>query len=193
MREAKRPHLTASKRLPGGQDRLRQMILYISTRCIEAQRFGSTKLNKILWKADFDAFASRGIPVTGRSYQRLDLGPAPRELLPLRREMVEQGQIKIEKINLGDDIIEDRTVPLVSYDLSLFEKDDIRFVDEAIKYYWDKSGRETSNDSHGVAWETHLNGQTLSYELSYLSDEPLTEAQKSRLTRKAQKAGWFSH
>ena len=70
-----RPKLTPSVILPGKQDRLRQMILYVATKCAKAERMGLIKLNKILWKADFDAFAARQRPITGREYQRLDLGP----------------------------------------------------------------------------------------------------------------------
>lgn len=193
MKDAKRRSLTARVRLPGGQERLRQMILYVAARCQDAPRFGSTKLNKILWKADFDAFAARGQPVTGRNYQRLPLGPAPKEMQPLHREMVEREQVRVEKIDFGDDVIEDRTIPLVSYDLSYFTEEDLAFVEAAIKYYWDKNARETSDDSHGVAWQTHNNGDVLGYELSYLSDKPLTEAQRLRIVRKAHKVGWATH
>jgi hypothetical protein len=193
MREARKRSLTDRVRLPGGQERLRQLILYVSARCGDTPRFGSTKLNKILWKADFDAFAARGEPVTGRRYQRLPLGPAPKEMKPLHREMVERNQIRVEKVDFGDNIIEDRTIPLAPYDLSLFTQEDIAFVNSAIDYYWEKTGRETSDDSHGVAWKTHNNGDTLGYELSYLSDTPLTEAQRLRLVRKAHRAGWATH
>jgi hypothetical protein len=41
-------NLTYSVPLRGGQERLREMILYISKRCHNAPRFGSIKLNKIL-------------------------------------------------------------------------------------------------------------------------------------------------
>jgi|HubBroStandDraft_6_1064221.scaffolds.fasta_scaffold63714_1 hypothetical protein len=193
MREARKRSLTARVRLPGGQERLRQMILYIATRCETAPRFGSTKLNKILWKADFDAFAARGRPVTGRHYQRLPLGPAPKEMKPLHREMVERGDIRIEKIHFDYDITEDRTIPLIPYDISQFDEDDIAFVEASITYYWHLNARETSDDSHGVAWKTHNNGDILAYELARLSDKPLTEAQRSRLMRKAYKMGWATH
>ena len=54
--------LTYRFKLPGGQRRLREMVLYVSERNSDTERFGLVKLNKILWKADFSAFADRGIP-----------------------------------------------------------------------------------------------------------------------------------
>jgi len=192
MGEAQRPQLTRSIRLPGGQERLRQMILYIATRCADAQYFGSTKLNKILWKSDFDAYAERGVPVTGREYQRLELGPAPREMKPLHRDMMESGQIRIEVRQFGDGVEEHRTIALREPDLSRFTEDDLGFVERSIKYYWDMTGRETSDDSHGVAWKTHYNGDSLSYELARLSDKPLSQRMFRRMLGRARAAGWLS-
>jgi hypothetical protein len=58
--------------LPGGQARLREAILYVSDAYRDAEIFGQTKPNKVIWRADFRSFAElrsfaeRGIPVTGR-------------------------------------------------------------------------------------------------------------------------------
>jgi hypothetical protein len=192
MTEFSKPQLTRRFRLPGGQDRLKQMILYIAGRCATAERFGLIKLNKILWKADFDAFAARGVPVTGRDYQRLELGPAPKEMKPLYRDMVQRGLIRVDPVDFGDDIVEQRTIPLVPVDLSLFSEADIAFVEAAIAYYWDMTGTETSDDSHGVAWKTHNNGDPLPYELARLSDKPLSSEAQGSIARRARERGWKS-
>ncbi len=193
MSEARRPQLTKSVRLPGGQERLRQLILYIAQRCANAQYFGAIKLNKILWKADFDAYAERGVPITGREYQRLQLGPAPREMVPLRRDMMELGQIRVEVHQFAEDIEEHRTIALRDPDLSRFTDDDLKFVDQSIRYYWDMTGRETSDDSHGVAWKTHHNGDSLYYELARLSDKPPSQRILRRLLNRARAAGWLTY
>lgn len=192
MNEAQKPRLTVTVPLSGGQDRLKQLILYIAERCAAAPYFGSVKLNKILWKADFDSFAERGVPVTGRAYQRLELGPAPKEMKPLHREMVMDELITVETRRFGDEIEEHRTVALVPPNLSRFSEEDIRFVNRAIAYYWHKTGRETSDDSHGVAWKTHYNGDPLPYELARLSDRPLSPRMADRLLTRARAFGWIS-
>jgi len=179
-----RPKLTPSVILPGKQDRLRQMILYVATKCAKAERMGLIKLNKILWKADFDAFAARQRPITGREYQRLDLGPAPKEMPPLLRDMLRDGLIELVPTDFGEGIIEQRPIALARPNLTLFTKDDLAFVDAAIAYYWDKTGRETSDDSHGVAWKSHGNKTPMYYELSYLSDDEVTAEQRVELLQK---------
>ncbi len=178
--------------LPGGQDRLRQMILYVAQRCHNATRFGGIKLNKILWKSDFDAFAARGVPVTGRAYQRLRLGPAPKEMLPLHQEMLRSGLIRVQLIDFGDGVVEHRTIPLEQAKMDLFTDDDVRFVDRSIRYYWDLTGMETSDDSHGPAWLTRANGEPMPYEAALLSERAPSAGQIARLKQAIYDRGWLS-
>lgn len=169
--------------LTGGQDRLRQMILYVSRKNQNARFFGRTKLNKILWKSDFSAFSERGIPVTGRDYQRLVHGPAPKEMLPLYREMKLKGLIREEVADFGDGIKEMRPIAEIDADLRFFTEDDLKYVERAIEYYWLKTGRETSDDSHGAAWRSRNDGDPMPYESALLSDRKIGPKQIERLRR----------
>jgi hypothetical protein len=51
-----------------GEERLREMVLYIASKCQDAKLFGSVKLYKILMIADFTAFGRLGRPMTGVEY-----------------------------------------------------------------------------------------------------------------------------
>lgn len=191
MDESATPRLTYKVRLPGGQSRLREAALYIMKACKDAEAFGLTKLNKILWRADFRAFAARGVPVTGRQYQRLPQGPAPVEMWPLLQEMQSEGVLKIEKRPVGP-YEESRPLALVEPSLRYFSADDIAYLDRAIVDYWDMTGREVSKDSHGVAWETRGNGDPMAYELALLSDDPLSTSETDKFGRLAVEHGWRS-
>ena len=178
--------------LPGGQDRLRQMILYVSAKCYDAPRFGFIKLNKILWKSDFDSFAARGKPVTGRAYQRLRLGPAPKEIKPLHNEMMKNGLITVELTDFGDGIKEQRTISLIDANTDKFTSEDLAFVDSSVSYYWNLTGMETSDDSHGPAWLTRHNGDPMPYESSLLSDRRPGSTQMSRAHEMMESRQWFT-
>src|SRR5260370_40915264 len=102
--------LTSSVPLPDGQVRLRQLVLYVAEECREAPHFGLTKLNKIIWRADFTSYAERGVPVTGRAYQRLKFGPAPIEMLPVLNELEQRGDIEYLETEFGDEIAEKRVI-----------------------------------------------------------------------------------
>lgn len=175
--------------LPGGLDRMRQLVLYVADRLADAQHFGVIKLNKVLWRADFRSFATCGEPVTGREYRRLEFGPAPREAQQLRRQMVEEGSLRIDKAEAVDGKIEHRPVALRPANLSSFNTQDLRFVDDAIAYYRDMTGTETSDDSHGAAWKSRNNGDPMPYELALLSDRPIGRKQFLRLQSKIEEEG----
>jgi hypothetical protein len=154
------------------------MILYVSLRCETAERFGRIKLNKIIWKADFDAYAHRKMPVTGRSYQKLEWGPAAKEMLPLLNEMERFGFIGWLEKDFGDEVVELRPIARIPPNLSYFSRDDMQFVEKSIVYYWHKTGTEASDDSHGIAWKSRDIKDTIYYELSCISDDELSQAEK---------------
>jgi hypothetical protein len=183
---------TATVELAGGQSRLRQMILYVASECKSAKYFGAIKLNKIIWKADFDAFSVRKRPVTGREYRRQQFGPALREMLPVHREMLRDGAIQVERRDFGNDIVEHRTIAIDQPNIGLFTNEDLAFVDAAIRHYWDMTGMETSDESHGVAWKTRNNGDPMPYELAFLSDEPLDSVHLKRIEDLIYDKGWVS-
>ena len=189
--------LTYRVDLPGGQERLRELILYVSLNSRGMERLGLVKLNKILWKADFSAFAERGHPVTGRAYQRLTKGPAPIEMRPLLAEMQQDGLLTFDLLLFGRDrdgreIVEHRPVAQAEPNLRWFSRDDLDYVDAAMRYYWAMTGTETSDDSHGPAWKTRNDLDPMPYEASYLSDAKIGDGQLSRITKIAQERGWKS-
>ena len=185
------PRLTYKVALPGGQQRLREAALYVMKKCEESTFFGLTKLNKILWKADFSAYASRRVPVTGRQYQRLQQGPAPVEMLPVLQDLLRDGHIHIENRQQGA-LSEKRPISLVDPFLRYFSADDLAYLDAAIDYYRSHSGRGVSKDSHGIAWKTRDNGAPMAYDLALLSDDKMTEDDKQRFLSLGEERLWQS-
>jgi hypothetical protein len=184
--------LTNKVELPGGANRLRELIIYVSEQCADARRFGAVKLNKIIWRADFESYASRRVPVTGREYRRQIFGPVPKEMVPLHRDMVRDRLISLERRVLAPEVIEDRTLALVKPNLDLFTPEDMGFVNASIRHYWSMTGEESSDESHGVAWSTRSNGDPMPYELAFLSDEPLDIPHRKHIAELIYQKGWAS-
>jgi hypothetical protein len=184
--------LTYSKTLPGGaRERLRELILYVSEKCEPSKRFGMIKLNKIIWRADFTAFQARRVPITGAEYHKLALGPAPIEMKPVLEEMRDRHEIEINDVDVNSKS-EKRVIPVLPTHANYFSADDLKFVDEAIAYYWDKTGTEASDDSHGVAWKTRAEKVRIPYEAVFLNDDPLSKKAKQKFARMAQEKRWSS-
>jgi len=170
----KAPKLTYSFPEMNGDERLRELILYISEKCADDPTFGATKLNKILYFSDFFSYLTRGKPITGTEYMRLGMGPVPRRLLPIRHQLEEAGYLAVRKEPFYRRE-QHRTIPLRDADLSLFDASDIAFVDEMIRIFWGKTAREISELSHDTGWRMVGDKENIPYEAAYLSDEGLTE------------------
>jgi hypothetical protein len=158
--------------LPGGQSRLKEASLYVMRMAASFDFFGLVKLNKILWRADFEAFKERHSPVTGRLYVKLKAGPAPYEMLPLLNEMKQAGLIEIAETKVPN---EQRPVAIVDPVLKNFSPNDLRFLDDAIAYYRDMTAAEASEDSHGLAWKTRDLGEPIPYDAVIFDDRYTNE------------------
>src|SRR5438132_6872604 len=102
----------------GDEEKLGELILYISQKCATDSKFGAVKLNKILYLSDFLAFGNWNEPITGVEYQHLRKGPAPRRLVPVRDTLRSQGDIAVQEIPLKSGNIQKRTVNLREPDLA---------------------------------------------------------------------------
>jgi hypothetical protein len=126
-------------------DKFRELVVYIAHRCADDRAFGDTRLNKVLFFSDAFALQYLGAPITGARYQKLKYGPAPRALLPARRELEEEGDVRVEHV---DDPPRTVTVALRGPDLSLFSKDELEVVDQVIDLFEGRTATLVSHLSH---------------------------------------------
>lgn len=173
-----------------GEDRLRELILYIAARCQGDPKFGATKLNKILWWADFMAYADRGRPITGIEYMRLAQGPAPKRLVPVREDMVSRDEIAVTKTSGLGGVVQHRIVPLRDPNISMFSAEEIATVEHVIAAFWNKTAKGVSDLSHGKAWEVAADKASIPYEAVFLSDANVNKSDLSRTRELARRFGW---
>jgi len=185
-----RSSLSFSIDLPGGLNRLREATLYVCKASENAERFGKVKLNKILWRADFKAFADRRTPVTGRTYQKLTAGPAPLEMPLVLAQLQAEGLLHLERLALAGGYVEDRPIALATANLKDFSPNDIAYLDEAISFYWKKSATRASDLSHGVAWKSREYLDPIPYEAAVLSDRKMATNQVKHFSDLMRSKGW---
>jgi hypothetical protein len=78
-------------------NRLPELLHYVIWRC-DPSKLGATKLNKICWYADLDAYRRTGGTISGaQEYIRLQHGPAPEGVHWTLDQLREQGKIAISK------------------------------------------------------------------------------------------------
>lgn len=182
--------LTYKLELPGGQSRLREAALYVMNAARDFDYFGLIKLNKMLWRADFMSFHERRFPVTGRSYQKLEHGPAPVEMKPVLRELESAGRIEYVDSGVPN---EKRPVPLVEVKISNLSPRDLEFLGEAIAYYRAMTASATSRESHGVAWRSREMGELIPYDTAIFDDLPMSQSLEHKLMWLGRERGWQSY
>jgi len=185
-----RGKLTFAYPLERSAQRFRELIVYISRESVRDPHFGATKLNKILYHSDFRAYERFGVPLTGVSYFRLPKGPAPRALIPVRRELEREGAITIVKVPAPGGLEQHRTVALREPVLEHFTGDEIALVDEVIRELWHQNATEVSDASHDIRWRILDHKDGLPYEFAFLSGEGVTEADLARTRELAGQLGW---
>lgn len=171
------------------EQRLREMILYISACSAYDRAFGVTKLNKLLWWSDTSAFGIRRRPITGATYIRLPQGPVPQGIDAIRDDMQRLGEIAISRVEHYGRVIH-RVVPLRRHDLSLFTGEEIAIVDEIVLQNRVSNATSVSRRSHGRMWEALKQGQPMPYESVFISDAKATRYDMVRTRELARQFGW---
>jgi hypothetical protein len=165
----------------GDEEKLGELILYISQKCATDPKFGATKLNKLLYLSDFLAFGNWGEPITSVEYFHLRMGPAPRRLVPVRDSLQNAGKLVVQSLALKSGKKQTRTVNLTEPNLKLFSGREIALVDSVIQELWDLDADESSEYSHRfVGWKMTKEFDNIPYGSIFISDEPLSPAETLR-------------
>jgi len=174
--------------LPGDNARLKEMIVYVASKCQEDPGFGAVKLNKILFQADFRSYRLRGRPVTGAAYFRLKYGPAPRAMVPVMQELHSDDAVRTQRRIVGGRE-QRRPIALRPAKLHFFSGEDIAIIDDIISEMWGRSAIDVSAESHGIQWQTRTNSDPIPYEAAYLSDDPVTADDRQRASELIRELG----
>src|SRR5690606_1570423 len=79
------------------KEKLAELVIFFARESEKDRLFGSTKLNKLLFLADFLAYGYLGKPITGARYIHKKRGPTPSpdEFLPVREDLIANGRLNI--------------------------------------------------------------------------------------------------
>ena len=158
-----------------------ELVLYVADRLRGDQAGGATKLNKVLYFADFAHVRRTGRPITGAEYQKLDRGPAPRRLVPVRRRLVECGEAEVVREDfLGYE--QHRLVPLRPADLSVFDADELATIDKVLADLESLTAKQVSDLSHEEpGWQLSDDGQIIPYETALIAKRQVGTPTSRRL------------
>ncbi len=146
--------------------KLEELIILIASRSEDDPRFGSTKLNKLLFFADFLAYVKRGEAITNHVYMRLPNGPAPRAMLPITKRMISAKCLAIQE---RDHYGRTQKVPVALREpnLELFSSEEIAIVTDVLDSFKKSNAKGISALSHNFdGWKLAKDGENIPYEVA---------------------------
>lgn len=152
---------------PKEHAKMRALILHVAQRYSDDPSFGSVKLNKVLFHADFSAYAKLGDSLTRYEYRAQHAGPTLYAMLPVLREMEGDERLQVRRV---DDwaFPQDRIEALDQPNLDLFSADELAVIEDSIERLRGMSADEVIEAAHNFpgwvhAWERGK-GSTIPYE-----------------------------
>ena len=165
--------------------KLTELIVHVAGRLADDRAGGSTKLNKVLFFADFTHVRRHRAPITGADYQHLAHGPAPRRLLPIRARLIAAGEAElVEEDFLGRS--QHRLVARRPADLSVFTEAELETIDAVLEDLAGMTAGQVSALSHEeAAWKHTSDGESIPYELAFVPQEQVITPTARRLAAEA--------
>jgi uncharacterized phage-associated protein len=166
--------------------KLRELILFVVERCADEQ-VGDVRINKVLFFSDAFALQQLGKPITGAAYQKLPLGPALRAFVPLRNEMVRDGDVAVEMV--GKRRV---TRALRKPDLRRFLEAEIKLVEHVVELFRAYSANGLSDMSHVLSpgWNLVEMKEDIPLQSQMISQEAVPPEVLERGRELAQRFGW---
>jgi len=138
------------------------------------------KLNKLLYRADFEAYRLLGQSITGETYEKQEFGPVARDLPIVLDELAAQGRLYWQFIPRGPHT---RKVPTMSRepgaqpDMHLFSADELQVIENTLQELATYGGKDASEWSHeeSAGWNVVPEyGQAIQYESAFISTAPIS-------------------
>jgi transcriptional regulator with XRE-family HTH domain len=164
VRRERRPKFNSEK--------LRSVLLYITSRVGARPNVGETVLYKLLYFIDFDYYEKNGRPVTGLTYIKNHFGPTPSSgFADVCRVMESAREIEIAETPYFAHT-QRKYLPTIAADLSLLTADEIKHIDSELERLGGKSAAELTEFSHkDMPWIAAEMHKDIDYQMTmYRSD-----------------------
>lgn len=127
-----------------------------------------TKLNKLLFYADFKHFKEYAVSITGVRYARLPFGPVPDKYEHYFAALIhEEKAITVNEILYPDGHCGEEFIADLEPDLSLFGNSELKILTTVKEYFRDFNAKEISDFSHAEqGYQETPTGKLISYEFA---------------------------
>jgi putative zinc finger/helix-turn-helix YgiT family protein len=123
-----------------------------------------TKLNKLLFYADFKHFKDYSVSITGARYARVPFGPAPDKFAHYFATLADSDQIHVEEVAFTEEIVGEKFMADKNPDLSLFSDSELKVMLQVKEFFAGYNAKQITDFSHEEkGFRETLNGKLISY------------------------------
>ncbi len=163
--------------MPGGTEynagKFKELVLFLAEASEEDEGFGMVKLNKLLYRADFESFRLLGHPITGATYEKQEYGPVARELPLALDELARAGYLTWHRLESGPYT---RKVPsaIERADAAQFTDEELAIIGTTLDELAAHGGKSVSRWSHeeSAGWRAKELGEAIPYETAIIDPTP---------------------
>lgn len=147
-------------------EKFKEMVLFF----ISDRDVWKTKLNKMLFYADFGHYKYHNRSISGFRYCSIDNGPVPDKFNTLFETIVNDNTVDVVYRTFNDGGIGEKYIPIRSYNKTIFTKNEIETLTKVKEILKDSSTKDVIDLSHKEkAWSENINikAQPIDYMLGY--------------------------
>ena len=168
--------MAAPENFKQDRSKLIEAVIYLSELSIDDPNFGMTKLVKLLYYADCEAYLQYGMPLTGTTYLHFPHGPHPENWYQVREQMERNGDVEIVYETAVPGYREYRMFPLRAADLERLGPTDRAALEAQVKRFAGFNAAGIEEYSHQeVGWLSTEDGQPMPYALAGVVSPPMSE------------------
>lgn len=171
--------------------KFKELVLLLALRSTDDPRMSRVKLNKLLYRSDFEAYRLLGRSITGARYVKGEFGPMAKELPLAEDQLGARGHLTWRKEEEGPHT---RKVPeaLEGADAALFSPEELAIIDAALVELAPHGGRSASEWSHqeSAGWNIVEYGEEIPYSTALISTRPIPDEDVERARQLGHERGW---
>ena len=150
---------------------LAHYIIYRST----PDKLGATKLNKVMWFSDLEAYERFGQSISGQeTYEKKQFGPVPNHINDCLRNLQKSGAVtfRANPTPAGD---RHEYLWLKEPDISSFTAEEIDIINRSIEWVCDHHSAVTiSKKTHDALWQETEGGEQIEIKAATIAAKPVT-------------------
>lgn len=152
-------------------DKFAELLVYVASGVENESTNGDTKLNKLLYFADVEAFRRTGKPISGARYKHQQRGPIAAPLVPVREEL-EGSRLEVSERRIGATGVQRRTKAIDDPDTAVFAEGETEIIDEVVERFRGCTAKQMEDFAHKEpAWLITQDEEDMTYRSSLLVRE----------------------